>query len=316
MVDTPRTPVGPVTTVTADRPRGRGALTPSATAFALVLNALWGGNAVAIKAGLEDAPPLRLAWMRFVAGGVITIAWALTTRQSLRPTRAELRPMGWLALLFVTQIAFMNIGQDHTTAAHAVVLNSTFPLWTGVFAHFFVSGDRLSPGRVAGTVIAYAGVASLFAQSFVGGGQPVGDALMLCSAALLGARQVYTSLAAQGVGLAKLLLAQTVCGIAAFLIVGLALESDPWVITDRLVLSILYQGVVIAGFGFIGQMWLLKRYLPSGVSAIALTTPVWGVVLSHVVLGEALAPTLWIGLALVIAGTAITHWSRARGAAG
>ncbi|MDA0366263.1 MAG: DMT family transporter [Chloroflexi bacterium] len=312
MVEAAPTPAEPVAPEAA-RSRGLGALTPSATAFALVLNALWGGNAVAIKAGLRDAPPLRLAWMRFVAGGIVTVAWAISTRQSLRPTRAELRPMGWLALLFVTQIAFMNIGQNHTTAAHAVVLNSTFPLWTGVFAHFFVAGDRLSPGRAAGTVIAYLGVFSLFAQSFTGGGDALGDALMLCSAAVLGARQVYTSLAAQAVSLPKLLLTQTVFGIAAFLLAGLVVESDPWVMTDRLALSILYQGVVIAGFGFIAQMWLLKHYLPSGVTAISLTTPVWGVLLSHYVLDEALAPTLWIGLALVIAGSALAHWSRSRG---
>ena len=117
-------------------------LTPAATGFAAFLAALWGGNAVAIKAGLDDAPPLRLAWLRFVIGGLVTIVWALQTKQPIRPTRRELKPLGGLALLFVTQIAFMNIGQDHTTASHAVVINTTFPLWTGVIAHFFVPGDR------------------------------------------------------------------------------------------------------------------------------------------------------------------------------
>jgi drug/metabolite transporter (DMT)-like permease len=296
--------------------RGRSAprpLTPPATGFALFLSALWGGNAVAIKAGLADAPPLRLAWMRFVAGGIVTVAWALSTRQPLRPTRRELRPLGWLALLFVTQIALMNIGQDHTTASHAVVINTTFPLWTGVFAHFFVPGDRLSTPRMLGTLIAYAGVVAIFAQSLTAsGGTVLGDVLMLGSAALLGGRQVYTALTAQDVALPKLLLTQTVFGIGIFLAAGLLLESDPWVVTDRLVLSILYQGVVIAGFGFIGNMWLIKHYLPSAVTAISLTTPVWGVVLSHLVLGEALAPTLFLGLALVIAGSALAQWSATR----
>ena len=43
----------------------RGAL------LALLLSLFWGGNPVAIKLGLADAPPLRLAWMRFVVGGVV-----------------------------------------------------------------------------------------------------------------------------------------------------------------------------------------------------------------------------------------------------
>ena len=288
-------------------------LTPAATGFAAFLAALWGGNAVAIKAGLDDAPPLRLAWMRFVVGGLVTIVWAVWTKQPIRPTRRELRPLGGLALLFVTQIAFMNIGQDHTTASHAVVINTTFPLWTGVIAHFFVPGDRMSPLRTVGTLIAYLGVVVVFAQSLgSSNGTLLGDLLMLGSAVLLAARQVYTSLTSQSVGLPKLLLTQTVVGITFFLIAGLLLERDSWVISQRLVLSILYQGGVIAGFGFIGNMWLLKHYLPSGVTAISLTTPVWGVILANVVLGEALSATLFGGLALVLAGSALSQWSAAR----
>ena len=60
---------GPAPTVTTPPPEAssRRPLTAGATAFALFLAALWGGNPVAIKAGLDDAPPLRLAGFRFVA---------------------------------------------------------------------------------------------------------------------------------------------------------------------------------------------------------------------------------------------------------
>lgn len=288
-------------------------LTPSATAFALVLAALWGGNPTAIKVGLEDAPPLRLAWMRFVAGGIVTVAWAVSTRQSLWPTRAELRPLGWLALLFTSQIAFMNIGQDHTTASHGVVINTTFPLWTGVIAHFFVPGDRLSPRRTAGTLLAYGGVVAIFAQSLGSGeGTLTGDLLMVGSAVLLGSRLVYTSLAAQTVPMPKLLITQSVLGVGVFLVAGLLIESEPWVVSERLLMSVAYQGFVIAGFGFIGNMWLLKHYLPSGVTALSLSTPVWGVIISHFVLGDELSSTLFLGLALVVLGSTIAQWNGLR----
>jgi drug/metabolite transporter (DMT)-like permease len=285
-------------------------LSPPATAFALLLAALWGGNAPAIKAGLQDAPPLRLAGLRFLAGGVVILAWVVSTKQPLLPTREEWRPLGWLALLFTVQIAFMNIGQDHTTASNAVVIGNTFPLWTGLFAHFFVRGDHFTAPRVAGTSIAYLGVLVVFVQSLGAGGSTwVGDVLMMGSAALLGARSVYTSLAAQRLPLPKLLLTQTVAGVTVFFLVSALIEPEPWVLTERLALSILYQGFLIAGFGFIGNMWLLKHYLPSGVDALSLTTPIWGVVLSHLVLGEPLSPTLFLGLALVILGSGVAQWA-------
>jgi len=156
-------------------------------------------------------------------------------------------------------------------------------------------------------------VVVVFAQSLGSSeGTLLGDMLMLGSAVLLAARQVYTALTSQSVALPKLLLTQSVVGIAFFLVAGLALERDAWVVSERLVVSILYQGGVIAGFGFIGNMWLLKHYLPSGVTAISLTTPIWGVLLANVVLGEALSATLFAGLALVLAGSALSQWSAAR----
>lgn len=287
-------------------------LTPSAAGFALLLAALWGGNPTAIKAGLDDAGPLRLAGYRFIAGGLVTIAWALYTKQPMLPSRSDFRILFWLGVLFISQIALMNVGQDHTTAAHGVVINTTFPLWTGVIAHFFVPGDRLSPGRVLGTVIAYGGVVAIFAQSLGSAdGTLTGDLLMVGSAALLGTRLVYTSLASQSVAMPKLLMTQAVVGTVVFMVLG-AFESDSWVVTERLAVSIFYQGFVIAGFGFIGNMWLLKNYLPSGVTALSLTTPIWGVVISSVVLGEALSSTLFLGLGLVVVGMSLAQWSTHR----
>jgi drug/metabolite transporter (DMT)-like permease len=83
--------------------------------------------------------------------------------------------------------------------------------------------------------------------------------------------------------------------------------------TQRLAFSVGYQGLVIAGFGFIGNMWLLKHYLPSGVTAISLTTPIWGVLLSNLVLDEPLGSTLFAGLALVVLGSAAAQVAARRG---
>jgi hypothetical protein len=64
-------------------------LTPSAALFALFLTGLWSGLGVAIKFGLEDAPPLRLGWLRFVLGALTVLVWALWVRADLVPKRGE-----------------------------------------------------------------------------------------------------------------------------------------------------------------------------------------------------------------------------------
>ena len=169
------------------------------------------------------------------------------------------------------------------------------------------------PYSVAGTLVAYAGVVLVVARDL---GNPeatvLGDALMVCSAALLGSRLVYTSVASQHVEMPKLLMTQVVVGVVVFLALGATIESEPWRLTGQLALSVFYQGFVIAGFGFIANMWMLKHYMPSGVTALSLTTPVWGVIIAHFVLGDALGPSLFAGVGLVVAGMSYAHLATVR----
>ena len=101
--------------------------------------------------------------------------------------------------------------------------------------------------------------------------------------------------------------------MTTFLIASLLFESDePFVVTTRLVVSLFYTGVLIAGLGFIGQTWLLKRYLPSRVAVISLSQPVFGVFFSWWILGESVGGELYLGAVLVVAGSALAQ--RGRGA--
>ncbi|GIT58114.1 MAG: hypothetical protein Ct9H300mP19_00620 [Dehalococcoidia bacterium] len=104
------------------------------------------------------------------------------------------------------------------------------------------------------------------------------------------------------------LIAQSVFGIFTFIVASLIFESnEPFVLTTRLVVALLYTGVLIAGLGFIGQTWLLKRYLPSRVTVISLSQPVFGVLFSWWILGESVGGELYIGAILVVLGSALAQ---------
>ena len=293
----------------------RRPLTARAGALALLLSTMWAGNPVANKAGLDDAGPMRLGWLRFAIGGAVVLVYAVATRQSFKIQRHEWVPLALLGVLFTVQLGLMNVGQDFSTGGHAVVIISTFPLWTGVFAHFFVPGDRMSRTRTFGTLLAYSGIIAVFYRGFASSSSDflAGDLLLLGSAVLLGGRQVYLSQLGQGIAQHKLLISQGIFGVTTFLIASLLFESDePFVVTTRLVVSLFYTGVLIAGLGFIGQTWLLKRYLPSRVAVISLSQPVFGVFFSWWILGESVGGELYLGAVLVVAGSALAQ--RGRGA--
>lgn len=288
----------------------RRPLTLGAGLFAFFLSALWGGQPVSLKAGLADAPPLRIGWMRFALGIAVVLLWAVAARQSFRLKRGEVIPLTLLGALFAVQLAFMNIGQNLTTAGHAGVVIPTFPLWAALFAHLIIPADSMSRRRAAGALIAYSGVVIVFLRNLIGDqdyadapNPLLGDGLLLCSAALLGLRQVYISQLGQSTTQVKILMAQGIFGTVSFLLASLLLESEPMRVTWVLAASLLYQGVVIAGFGFISQTWLLSRYLPSRVSIISLSQPIVTVMLSWLILGEQVGAELVAGAALVIAGS-------------
>ncbi len=296
----------------ADAPELRRPLNLRAGAFAMLLVLLWGGQPVAIKAALEEGVgPLRLSALRMMLGGIVVLGYALVTRTSLRPPREEFRPLVGLGILFVVQTTLMYVGGDHTSSGHASVLIFSFPLWTALLGHFLIPGDRMSLRRTGGLLIAYSGVVVVFVGGFSAPGASVwGDLMTVTSAMLLGTRQIYLSHFSQSIHPARLLMTQSVAAVILFGIGGVLLESGPLVWNSDFLVALLYQGVVIGGFGFIGNTWLIKRYLPSQVSATMLFAPIFGVIFSWIILSESLGFEVLVGLALLVTGSAIVQLRR------
>lgn len=279
-------------------------------ALALLLSALWGGNPVAIKIGLLDAGPFALGWMRFVLGGLSILAWAWWTGalKGFTIERHEWRPLAILGALFTVQIGLMNLGTHLTSASHSAVLLNAYAVHTVVLAHFQLPGDRLTPRKLGGALIAYAGIVILFSRQLGGGGTSLlGDVLVSISAALLGERTVYLARAVQKIDPTKLLLAQAVIGSAGLAGLSLWLEGGlPYRWTTSLALAMGYQGVVVAGFNFIANLWLLKRYRPSALAAFWLTSPIFGVLLSALFVGDPLTGALLLATVFVAIGIGLS----------
>ena len=210
---------------------------------------------MAIKLGLLDAPPLRLAWLRFLLGGLVIALWAWLTGRLTGVTiaRSERWPLLVLGLIFTAQIGLMNLGTSLTSAAHGSVV-------------LLFVGDRAGEG------------ASL-----------LGDALVFLSAFLLAERQVYLARGAvQRLDPVTLLLAQATVGTTLFIALSALFEPEPTYWTVRLGLSLAYQGALIGGFCFVTNLWLLKRYRPSVLAALFLTQPIFGVLVAAFVAGDPL----------------------------
>ena len=288
------------------RPAG---LIPSG--FALLLAMMWGGNNVSLKASLGHGAPMQVGWMRFVLGGVVTLAYMLVMREALSIARREIKPLLVLGTLFSVQLIIMNVGQNLTSAGHGVALNSTLPIWTATLARFFIPSDKLTPWKGFALLLSYAGVlVVVFGDTGVEqeGVTILGDALSFIAAGLLGLRVILVSNFAQNVSEGKLMMGQLVIGTFMLLIGSYLFESPSYTLNVGFWIALGYQGVVIAGFGFLGNAWLVKRYLPSSIMFFYFAQPIAGVLLAWTILGEDPGRGLILGVALLCAGAVAYSW--------
>jgi drug/metabolite transporter (DMT)-like permease len=284
-------------------------ITAGVVLLVLLLAALWGGTAVSIKIGLRDLPVLGLAGLRFGIGALIVFAWTRSRGVPLRPRPGEMAPILALTAVFFGQIATFNWGTQLTHAGRATLILNSYPLLVLLMAHALVPGDRLSPIKVVGAACAFAGVAVVFGESLgAARGILVGDAIVLFSALLLAVQTVMVARVVQSIDPNRLLLWQMVLSLPLYF-AGSALlgEMPRYRMSLPGALAVLYQGVLVAGLCFIVWTTLLKSYSPSRLSVLFFTTPIFGILLGHYVMGDPVTASLGAGGLLVALGIALAQ---------
>ncbi len=269
---------------------------------------LWSGNPTSVKISLKYTTPFMVGFLRFTLGGIIALIWAIYKKDSLKIKRNNVVPIILAGLFPAAQIGFYNIGQAYTLASHGIIMIVTFPLWAAIFSHFFTPNDRLSLSRTLGLITAYSGVVVLFwdsiNQSFTE--YLFGDILMLISAMLLGARLIWVSNITQRVGQSQIILSEAAVGAIMCIFLAVFFENIFLNISLKLILSLAYQGILIAGMGIILQTYLLRSYLPAKVTFFNLFQPIIGIFISWFLLDENLSFALFLSIFLLTIGTYFT----------
>ena len=292
--------------VISEEPRG------NIIALALLLAFLWGGNSLAIKVGLQDFPPMALAFLRFVIGLVVIGGWALFRRIPLRLRPGELPRLLLLTTIFILQIICLNTGTLYTSASRSTIFINVYPFFTALFAHFWIPGERLSVTKTLGIVVAFSGVFVTVAPE-LGQGETsvIGDLIVLVSGCFLGLRVVVTKLLIQSIHPYRLLAWLLTLSLPFYVVASLVVErGEPMQLTLSAALALLYQGGVIAGFCFLAWTAILERYSASKLVVLFFATPLSGVLFSHLILGDELTLSLLGGAALVAAGIYLVNMRR------
>ena len=131
----------------------------------------------------------------------------------------------------------------------------------------------------------------------------IGGIVVLASSMLLGLRLVLMVKPLRALDEVPVVLWMMTIGLIPFAVGGLLFETIRWENLGWVpVAGLLYQGVVIAGLGFMVFSFLMKRYSPSVVSSFNFVSPISGVLVSMALLGDQLTAGIIFGVVFVGTG--------------
>ncbi len=284
--------------------------------MAACLATILGGSAVvATRFAVGEIDPGALAFLRHSGAGLlIVLLAALILRRRLLQSIAVADLPAILGLGAIQYAAFgwlFAAGLGYVPAARGALALATYPVQTLILASL-LGRERLSAAKVAGALIAVAGVAVALGDRAGADGPDVwkGDALLLSAAFLGSVFNVFSgpyfrrnsAIAVTGVQIlfGALLI---FCGLW---LTGVPVRLDGLTGSGWLALAWLVTvgGVVC----FYLWIWALEHTAPSRVSITVTLNPIAAALFGAIVLAEPLTSRLAVGLMAVVVGLALANW--------
>jgi len=291
----------------------------------LVLYVVWGSTYLGISIAVDSIPPFLMAATRFLASGLILLAWSVARdRGSFTvPTRRQIRDSAIVGgLLLGGGMGFVAFAEQTVPSGIAALLIATMPIWVAVLGGIFL-GERLPSLAVAGIAVGFLGVAVLAAPSIIGGAgavEPVGLLFCLLSPLSWATGSLFASHRANLP--AKPLVAtgfQMVLGGAVLAVMALATgEVASFDISDVTLdsgLAFLYLTVVGSLLAFTVYGYMLRVAPLPLVTTYAYVNPIVAVILGAIVLGETIDARTILAGTIIVAAVALIVTARSRMAA-
>lgn len=296
---------------------------PTGVAAMVGFTLLMAFNQVLVKFVNTGLQPVFQAGLRSALAALVMTAFVYAMGRRFTLKWAFFLPGLFVGFLFAAEFLFLFVALDLTTVSRTTLLFYTMPLWMAVLAHLFIPGERLSPIRWAGIVIAIAGVVlvlseSLFSEKAEGNLGWLGDLLCLTGAAFWALLALIIRItpfgqASNETQLSYQLVVSAIILIPASIILSvIAPESaifGPLVrdFTPLIGGVVVFQVVVVVCFGFTAWLWIVRNYPATQMASFIFLTPVFGAAFGVLLLGEPLTFRLVTSLVLVSIGIVLIN---------
>jgi drug/metabolite transporter (DMT)-like permease len=288
----------------ARAPRGA----PLSVAVGFVLTGIiWGSSFLFMKVALGGLSPGQVAWSRLVLGALALGLFVLVRRDRLPRRLAVWGHMTVLAVSFcVVPFLLFSWAQQHVTSGLASIYNATTPIMTAVMAGLLFRVERLKTVQIGGIVLGILGVVVIIApwQGLDFSQGLVAQFAILGATACYGFSLAYMRRFVSDTGMSALVFSFLNIGIAAAIMLLLTpvlvltpVTLDPWIVA-----SIVLLGCLGTGVAYIWNQNTVRAWGPTRASTVTYITPLVGVLLGVIVLGEELSWNEPVGALVVFLG--------------
>ncbi|MCD8355414.1 MAG: DMT family transporter [Clostridia bacterium] len=291
---------------------------------ALLCTLLWGSAFPSVKTGYalfgigdDTYSKLFFAGWRFMLAGIAVLAVSVVMNKKLLiPQKGQWKGILLLGIVQTTfQYVFFYIGLSHTTGVKGSVITAMTTFLAVGISHFLFPDDRLNTRKAVGCLIGFAGVILITissADALGGGFAWNGEGFMLLSTIAAGSGAVISKFVAKGQSPMMVTGWQLTAGGAVLLIAGIAGGGHFNTMSPQ-AFALLGYLIFLSAAAFTLWTALLKKYQVGRVTVYNFLVPVFGSLMSGVVLHETVFTVRnMLSLVMVCAGIILVNWTRAK----
>ncbi len=276
-------------------------------ALLLALSAIWGSSFLFIKLGVEEVEPSVVAFGRLAVGLVVLLP-LVVARGVVSDVRAMVVPLLVLgALNNALPFWLLSFAETRLDSGLAAVIQAAAPILTVLLAARIDPSQRVRGPRLLGVGVGFLGVALLVGVQE--GGQLVGALAVLGTALCYAVSVLYAGRAVRSFPPLEVSFGQLLVGAA--LTAPIALVQRPSAVPPAETLAaIAALGALGTGVAYLLYFALIARAGASRAILVTYLVPAFALVYGAVFLDEDVTTSALVGLALILAGTALATGAR------
>ncbi|KAA9111680.1 DMT family transporter [Microbacterium rhizomatis] len=273
----------------------------------VLLGLIWGSSFLFMKVALDGLSPAQVAWSRLVLGAITLGIFVLARREALP---RSIRIWGHMLVLGVSFCAVPFLlfawAEQHVTSGLGSIYNATTPIMTAVMAGLVFRVEKLQPVQLVGILVGILGVMVIIApwQGIDLAESVPAQLAMLGATACYGFSLAYMRRFVSNTGMSALVFSFLNIGLGAAVMVALTpvLVVEPVTLSPSIVAAVVALGCLGTGVAYIWNQNTLRAWGPTRASTVTYITPIVGVALGMIVLGEPLSWNEPVGVLVVFAG--------------